>query len=76
MPQCEAIICPPIEVTNPKMQLLEHNNSFGGRVVFTCMWGSRLSGPQSINCEGDGVWSDSIPKCTGELKLIQESVLL
>ncbi|XP_033223467.1 locomotion-related protein Hikaru genki [Belonocnema kinseyi] len=63
VPQCEAIICPPIEPTNPKLQLLEHNSSFGGRVSFTCMWGSRLSGSQSIQCDGDGVWSDTVPKC-------------
>ena len=70
VPQCEEIICPPIEPSNPKLQLLEHNNSFGGRVVFTCMWGNRLSGSQSIKCEGDGVWNDSVPKCIGESNFI------
>ncbi|XP_051163037.1 locomotion-related protein Hikaru genki-like isoform X2 [Leptopilina boulardi] len=63
VPHCEAIVCPPIVTSNPKLQLLEHNNSFGGKVVFSCMWGSEISGSQSIKCEGDGVWSDSIPTC-------------
>ncbi|XP_043463197.1 locomotion-related protein Hikaru genki-like isoform X1 [Leptopilina heterotoma] len=63
VPHCEAIVCPPIEISNPKLQLLEHNNSYGGKVVFSCMWGSQISGSSSIKCEGDGVWSDSIPTC-------------
>lgn len=65
-PRCEPILCPPIESSNAKLQLLEHNNSFGGRVVFACMWGHRLSGSQSMKCEDDGVWDGSMPTCTGE----------
>ncbi|XP_025602544.2 locomotion-related protein Hikaru genki isoform X1 [Athalia rosae] len=64
VPRCEAILCPPVEPTNATLQLLEHNNSHGGRVVFACMWGYKLLGPQSIRCEGDGVWTNSIPTCT------------
>ncbi|XP_046434137.1 locomotion-related protein Hikaru genki isoform X1 [Neodiprion virginianus] len=63
VPRCEPILCPELVPTNAKLQLLERNNSHGGRVVFTCMWGYRLSGPQSIQCEGEGVWTNSMPTC-------------
>ncbi|XP_008216309.1 locomotion-related protein Hikaru genki [Nasonia vitripennis] len=64
VPHCEAIICPAVQPMNPNLQLLEHNNSYGGRAVFTCMWGHRLRGPQAIKCGSDGAWSGSIPTCT------------
>jgi len=66
VPRCEKITCPPIDVSdNALLQLLEHNNTYGGRAVFICMWGHRLSGPQNMICEGDGRWNGSIPTCLG-----------
>ncbi|XP_012287414.1 locomotion-related protein Hikaru genki isoform X2 [Orussus abietinus] len=64
VPRCDAIVCPNVEPENAKLQVMEHNNSYGGRVVFACMWGHKLSGPQSIRCEGDGVWNGSMPTCS------------
>jgi len=67
VPRCEKITCPPMDVSdNALLQLLEHNNTYGGRAVFTCMWGHRLSGPQNMICEGDGRWNGSMPTCLGE----------
>ena len=66
IPRCEAILCPPLEPSNAKLQLLEHNNTVGGRAVFACMWGHVLTGPLSIRCEGDGVWNGTMPTCKGE----------
>lgn len=51
---------------NALLQLIEHNNTYGGRAVFTCMWGHKLSGSQSITCEGDGRWNGSVPTCLGK----------
>ncbi|XP_024947533.1 locomotion-related protein Hikaru genki isoform X4 [Cephus cinctus] len=64
VPQCVAILCPEVKPANVKLQLLEHNNSYGGRVVFACMWGHRLSGAQSIRCDGDGTWNGTMPTCS------------
>ncbi|XP_011635095.1 locomotion-related protein Hikaru genki [Pogonomyrmex barbatus] len=64
VPHCEEIECPPMDIPdNALLQLIEHNNTYGGRVVFTCMWGHKLSGPQSMKCEGDGKWNGSMPTC-------------
>ncbi|XP_076622652.1 locomotion-related protein hikaru genki isoform X4 [Colletes latitarsis] len=65
MPRCETIECPPMNTfTDTWLQLLEYNNTFGGRAVFACMWGHKLSGLQSIECKGDGSWSGDMPSCT------------
>ncbi|XP_012224718.1 locomotion-related protein Hikaru genki [Linepithema humile] len=62
--RCEEIECPPMDIPdNALLQLIEHNNTYGGRAVFTCMWGHKLSGSQSITCEGDGRWNGSMPTC-------------
>lgn len=70
VPHCEEIECPAINITdNPLLTLIEHNNTYGGKVVFTCMWGYKLSGSQSIRCEGNGRWNGSIPICLGKSRL-------
>ncbi|XP_072755351.1 locomotion-related protein Hikaru genki isoform X2 [Anoplolepis gracilipes] len=64
VPHCEEIECPAIEVEdNPLLSLIEHNNTYGGNAVFTCMWGYKLSGLQTIRCGGNGRWNASIPTC-------------
>ncbi|KAF3422441.1 hypothetical protein E2986_05676 [Frieseomelitta varia] len=63
MPQCKTIKCPSINATDTRLELLEHNNTFGGRAVFACMWGHQLLGSQNIECQGDGSWSGSMPSC-------------
>lgn len=64
VPHCEEIECPAIDIAdNPLLTLIEHNNTYGGKVVFTCMWGYKLSGSQSIKCEGNGRWNGTIPTC-------------
>lgn len=66
VPRCEKITCPQINFTSNNrrlLQIIEHNNTYGGRAIFTCMWGHKLSGSQNIICEGDGRWNDSIPTC-------------
>ncbi|KAL6256383.1 hypothetical protein P5V15_012497 [Pogonomyrmex californicus] len=69
VPHCEEIECPPMDIPdNALLQLIEHNNTYGGRVVFTCMWGHKLSGPQSMKCEGDGKWNGSMPTCLGKVR--------
>lgn len=64
MPRCEKIKCPEINIRdNALLELNEHNNTYGERAVFTCMWGYKLSGSQSMTCEGDGKWNGSMPTC-------------
>ncbi|XP_060832880.1 locomotion-related protein Hikaru genki isoform X2 [Bombus pascuorum] len=64
IPRCETIVCPPIDkFDDTRLQLLEYNNTFGRRAVFACMWGHRLLGSQTIECQGDGSWSGSTPSC-------------
>lgn len=66
VPHCEEIECPPIDIPeNALLQLIEHNNTYGGQAVFTCMWGHKLSGSQSIRCDSDGRWKGSLPTCLG-----------
>ncbi|EFN89876.1 Locomotion-related protein Hikaru genki [Harpegnathos saltator] len=62
VPRCEEIECPLINIPD-NVLLIEHNNTFGGKAVFTCMWGHKLSGSQSIRCESDGRWNGSMPTC-------------
>lgn len=64
MPRCETIECPPINaIGDTRLQLLEYNNTFGGRAVFACMWGHQLLGSQNVECQGDGSWSGGMPSC-------------
>ncbi|XP_058793093.1 locomotion-related protein Hikaru genki isoform X2 [Phymastichus coffea] len=63
VPHCEAIVCPAVQPSNPNLQVLEHNNSYAGKAIFTCMWGHKLSGPQVIKCQRDGTWSGPLPTC-------------
>lgn len=66
MPRCKIIECPPIDAIGDKrLQLLEYNNTFGGRAVFACMWGHRLLGSHDMECRGDGSWSGGMPGCVG-----------
>ncbi|XP_029055571.2 locomotion-related protein Hikaru genki isoform X4 [Osmia bicornis bicornis] len=64
VPRCETIECPPMDIVSDAwLQLIEYNNSFGGKAVFACMWGHKLLGSQSIECQGDGSWSGAMPIC-------------
>ncbi|XP_076546206.1 locomotion-related protein hikaru genki isoform X3 [Osmia lignaria lignaria] len=64
VPRCETIECPAMDiVTDAWLQLIEYNNSFGGKAVFACMWGHKLLGSQSVECQGDGSWSGAMPIC-------------
>lgn len=64
VPHCEKIKCPEINIRdNALLELNEHNNTYGEKAVFTCMWGYKLSGSQSMTCEGDGKWNGSMPTC-------------
>lgn len=60
-------MCPALDgidgLTEPHLQLEEHNATYGGRVVFGCAWGYRLMGPPGLECELDGNWSGPLPKC-------------
>ena len=77
IPRCETIVCPPIDkFDDTRLQLLEYNNTFGRRAVFACMWGHRLLGSQSIECQGDGSWSGSTPSCEGKLRKFFSCYLL
>ncbi|KAJ3661158.1 hypothetical protein Zmor_005569 [Zophobas morio] len=67
VPTCELVKCEslatPGGLYEPHLQLEEHNNSYGGRAVFSCAWGYRLMGPPGIECELNGNWSGPLPKC-------------
>lgn len=67
-PTCEPVKCPSLDFPgalfeSPHLQLEEHNNTYGGRAVFTCAWGYKLMGPPGIECELSGNWSNDLPKC-------------
>jgi hypothetical protein len=61
------IICPSLDTEDAHLSLVEHNTSYGGRAVFRCAWGYRLTAPPGIECEVDGQWSGPVPSCEGEL---------
>ncbi|XP_030766186.1 locomotion-related protein Hikaru genki [Sitophilus oryzae] len=67
VPKCEPVRCPsfsaPGGLTEPHLQLEEHNNSFGGRAVFNCAWGYKLVGIPGLECEINGNWSGRLPRC-------------
>jgi hypothetical protein len=67
VPRCELVKCESLSTPGglyePHLQLEEHNNSYGGRAVFSCAWGYRLMGPPGIECELNGNWSGPLPKC-------------
>lgn len=67
VPKCEPVKCPafntPGGLEEPHLQLEEHNNSFGGRAVFSCAWGYKLVGAPGIECEITGNWSGKLPRC-------------
>lgn len=64
VPRCDTIECPHMDtVDDAWLQLIEYNNTYGGRAVFACMWGHKLVGSQSLECQGDGSWSGGIPEC-------------
>ncbi|XP_071649906.1 locomotion-related protein Hikaru genki isoform X2 [Temnothorax longispinosus] len=56
VPHCEKIKCPEINIQeNALLELNEHNNTYGEKALFTCMWGYKLSGSQSMTCERDEI---------------------
>lgn len=67
VPKCESVKCPPFNtpggLEEPHLQLEEHNNSYGGRAVFSCAWGYKLVGAPGLECEIHGNWSGKLPKC-------------
>ncbi|XP_023016189.2 locomotion-related protein hikaru genki [Leptinotarsa decemlineata] len=67
VPKCELVKCPPLDsaegLEEPHLQIEEHNNSYGGRSIFSCAWGYKLLGPPGIECELSGNWSGPLPKC-------------
>ncbi|KAF4518189.1 hypothetical protein B566_EDAN005914 [Ephemera danica] len=66
-PRCMPVTCPSLHdeaASDPRLQLLEQNTSYGGRVIFRCTWGYRLTGPPKLLCERDGRWSGPVPSCS------------
>lgn len=67
VPKCKPVQCPfldtPHAITEPHLRLEEHNNSYGGRAIFSCEWGYKLHGPPGLECELSGNWSGPQPKC-------------
>ncbi|ERL89483.1 hypothetical protein D910_06849 [Dendroctonus ponderosae] len=67
VPKCEPVQCPSLHapggLEEPHLQLEEHNNSYGGRAIFSCAWGYKLLGPPGLECEISGNWSGRLPKC-------------
>lgn len=74
VPKCQLVQCPPLDTTQtliePHLQIEEHNNSYGGKVIFKCEWGYKLQGPPGLECELSGNWSGSLPKCIRRFPLI------
>ncbi|XP_071444588.1 locomotion-related protein Hikaru genki [Hetaerina americana] len=62
-PSCVAIQCPPLQVDDAHLSVVEQNSSYGGRAVFQCSWGHVLTGPPGLECEGSGTWSGQVPSC-------------
>ena len=49
---CSPVQCPPLEIVSPHVRVLGLNNSFAGTASFDCPFGYRLTGKQSIVCQG------------------------
>ncbi|KAF7988566.1 hypothetical protein HCN44_001139 [Aphidius gifuensis] len=67
IPRCELIQCPPINeinYINPKLIMLQHNNSVNGMAIFTCLWGNNIVGSSIITCDENGHWNTTIPTCS------------
>ena len=49
------------------MNISDNSRVVGTKVTFSCEPGYLLDGSEVVTCIKNGVWSDEMPKCTGEL---------
>ena len=69
-PSCLPIQCTALEIRSSHLRVLTLNNSYHGVATFDCPFGYRLTGRQTITCEGGGAWSGLVPECEGSLKYV------
>ena len=69
-PSCLPIQCTALEIRSSHLRVLTLNNSYHGVATFDCPFGYRLTGRESITCEGGGAWSGLVPECEGTLQYV------
>ena len=62
------VLCPAFKLSQHLVMNISDNSSVvGTKVTFSCDPGFLLNGSEFVTCIRNGVWSDEMPKCTGEL---------
>ncbi|KAK3927220.1 Locomotion-related protein Hikaru genki [Frankliniella fusca] len=62
-PVCVPIRCPALVLSDPRMRLVELNNSYGGHAIFACTFGYTLDPRPGLMCESTGQWDRPLPRC-------------
>ncbi|CAB3362217.1 Hypothetical predicted protein [Cloeon dipterum] len=62
-PKCLPVQCPSVNPVDPRLDVVNVNRSYGGRVTFSCPWGYKLTGPPNLDCLSNGRWSGKVPQC-------------
>ncbi|KAE8737058.1 hypothetical protein FOCC_FOCC017483 [Frankliniella occidentalis] len=65
-PACVPIRCPALVLSDPRMRLVELNNSYGGHAIFACTFGYTLDPRPGLMCESTGQWDRPLPRCKRE----------
>ncbi|XP_030583792.1 P-selectin [Archocentrus centrarchus] len=69
LPTCQPVQCKAIRAFSSVLSMnCSHplgNFSFGSKCLFTCKDGFTLNGTAVLLCSATGIWSDSLPSCTG-----------
>ncbi|CAK1588528.1 unnamed protein product [Parnassius mnemosyne] len=58
-----SVVCPPINVSSPRIRLFAQGWRLGHSVHFSCQPGFHLNGSAVLNCMGNGKWSSLPPTC-------------
>lgn len=66
LPSCSTILCPPINITNPKLRMYSSSRDPQNLAEFSCPSGYRLKGAGTAKCTETGTWSNEPPFCEGE----------
>ncbi|KPI96195.1 Locomotion-related protein Hikaru genki [Papilio xuthus] len=58
-----SVVCPPINVSSPRIRLFSQGWKLGHSVHFSCQPGFHLNGSAILYCMGNGHWSALPPTC-------------
>uniref|UniRef100_A0A452GRI2 p-selectin n=1 Tax=Gopherus agassizii TaxID=38772 RepID=A0A452GRI2_9SAUR len=72
-PRCEVMRCPKLRGLEPILMNCSHplgSFSYGSVCRFRCTQGYFLNGTSRVQCQPDGHWSDKMPACQEEEKML------